>query len=87
VSCSGRLKNVDRFRPAEIGDDACPAGENIQGWLAQAQAGRFQKAWEVLIRDNPSPPFTVASATTRVKAAATATTSTPRRKISANQPD
>jgi len=36
-------------------NDACPAGENIQGWLAQAQAGRFQKAWEVLIRDNPFP--------------------------------
>jgi len=34
-------------------NDACPAGENIQGWLAQAQAGRLQKAWEVLIRDNP----------------------------------
>ena len=36
-------------------NDACPAGENIQGWLAQAQAGRFEKAWEVLIRDNPFP--------------------------------
>ena len=36
-------------------NDACPAGENVQGWLAQAQAGRFQKAWEVLIRDNPFP--------------------------------
>jgi formate dehydrogenase (NADP+) beta subunit len=64
---------VDLLPPC---NDARPAGENIQGWLAQAQAGRFQKAWEVLIRDNPSPPFTVASATTLVKAAATATTST-----------
>jgi NADPH-dependent glutamate synthase beta subunit-like oxidoreductase len=36
-------------------NDACPAGENIQGWLAHAQAGRFQQAWEVLIRDNPFP--------------------------------
>jgi formate dehydrogenase beta subunit len=36
-------------------NDACPAGENIQGWLAQAQTGRFQQAWEVLIRDNPFP--------------------------------
>ena len=36
-------------------NDACPAGENIQGWLAHAQAGRFQQAWEILIRDNPFP--------------------------------
>jgi hypothetical protein len=43
---------VDLLPPC---NDACPAGENIQGWLAQAQAGRFQKAWEVLIRDNPFP--------------------------------
>jgi NADPH-dependent glutamate synthase beta subunit-like oxidoreductase len=36
-------------------NDACPAGEDIQGWLDHAQAGRFQNAWEVLIRDNPFP--------------------------------
>jgi NADPH-dependent glutamate synthase beta subunit-like oxidoreductase len=34
---------------------ACPAGENIQGWLAQAQAGQFREAWETLVRDNPMP--------------------------------
>jgi NADPH-dependent glutamate synthase beta subunit-like oxidoreductase len=34
---------------------ACPAGENIQGWLAHAQAGRFQKAWLTLLEDNPLP--------------------------------
>ena len=34
---------------------ACPAGENIQGWLAQAQAGEYRKAWEVLVADNPLP--------------------------------
>ena len=43
---------VDLLPPC---NDACPAGENIQAWLAQAQAGRFQKAWEALIRDNPVP--------------------------------
>lgn len=36
-------------------NDACPAGENIQGWLAEAQAGRYRQAWEILIRDNPFP--------------------------------
>src|SRR3984885_9661544 len=34
---------------------ACPAGENIQGWLAFAQAGEYRKAWEVLVADNPLP--------------------------------
>ena len=33
---------------------ACPAGENIQAWLALAQAGRIRKAWERL-GDNPFP--------------------------------
>jgi formate dehydrogenase beta subunit len=33
----------------------CPAGENIQGWLAQAQAGEYRKAWEILVADNPLP--------------------------------
>ncbi|MGD2129346.1 MAG: NAD(P)-binding protein [Lysobacterales bacterium] len=34
---------------------ACPAGENIQGWLDKAQAGDFESAWHVLVRDNPMP--------------------------------
>ena len=34
---------------------ACPAGENIQAWLARAQAGRFEKAWLTLVEDNPMP--------------------------------
>ncbi len=36
-------------------NNACPAGENIQGWLAQAQAGEYRKAWEILVADNPLP--------------------------------
>jgi formate dehydrogenase (NADP+) beta subunit len=36
-------------------NDACPAGENIQGWLALVQAGKFRGAWELLMRDNPMP--------------------------------
>ncbi len=34
---------------------ACPAGEDIQGWLAFAQAGDFKAAWERLVTDNPMP--------------------------------
>ena len=34
---------------------ACPAGENIQAWLDKAQAGDFEAAWNILIRDNPMP--------------------------------
>jgi formate dehydrogenase beta subunit len=34
---------------------ACPAGENIQGWLALAQAGDYRRAWETLMADNPLP--------------------------------
>ena len=34
---------------------ACPAGENIQAWLALATVGEFRKAWESLVVDNPLP--------------------------------
>ncbi len=34
---------------------ACPAGENIQGWLAYAQSGDYRKAWEKLVEENPMP--------------------------------
>ena len=43
---------VDRLPPC---NHACPAGENIQAWLAAAQAGRYRQAWEVIVRDNPMP--------------------------------
>jgi len=34
---------------------ACPAGEDVQAWLALAQAGNYRAAWEVILRDNPLP--------------------------------
>lgn len=43
---------VDLLPPCNA---ACPAGEDIQGWLAHAQAGRFRDAWERLVCDNPMP--------------------------------
>ncbi|WP_455380721.1 NAD(P)-binding protein, partial [Acidihalobacter prosperus] len=36
-------------------NQACPAGENIQGWLDWAQSGQYEKAWRLLIEDNPMP--------------------------------
>jgi 2-oxoacid:acceptor oxidoreductase delta subunit (pyruvate/2-ketoisovalerate family) len=43
---------VDRLPPC---NSTCPAGENIQGWLAHAEAGDYEAAWRVLTRDNPLP--------------------------------
>jgi formate dehydrogenase (NADP+) beta subunit len=34
---------------------ACPAGENVQKWLAYVQAGEFHEAWQVIMEDNPLP--------------------------------
>ncbi|MDQ2823086.1 MAG: NAD(P)-binding protein [Pseudomonadota bacterium] len=36
-------------------NQACPAGEDIQDWLALAQAGRFEEAWSKLVEANPLP--------------------------------
>lgn len=36
-------------------NDACPAGENIQAWLALAQSGKYEAAWRELVRNNPMP--------------------------------
>ncbi|NOT12500.1 MAG: NAD(P)-binding protein [Methylococcaceae bacterium] len=36
-------------------NNACPAGENIQAWLALVQAGRYKQAWQQIMRDNPMP--------------------------------
>ncbi|CAG0949600.1 glutamate synthase (NADPH/NADH) small chain [Anaerolineae bacterium] len=36
-------------------NNACPAGENIQAWLALVQAGHYEKAWQQIMKDNPMP--------------------------------
>lgn len=41
---------VDLLPPCNAG---CPAGENIQAWLAHATAGRHEAAWRRLVADNP----------------------------------
>ncbi len=33
----------------------CPAGEDIQAWLFHAESGNYEKAWRVLVQDNPFP--------------------------------
>ena len=43
---------VDRLPPC---NDACPAGENIQGWLFHAEEGDYETAWRLLTEDNPFP--------------------------------
>jgi NADPH-dependent glutamate synthase beta subunit-like oxidoreductase len=43
---------VDRLPPC---NHACPAGENIQGWLSHAEAGEYESAWRLLTEDNPLP--------------------------------
>ena len=43
---------VDLLPPCNAG---CPAGENIQAWLAHTQAGHHERAWRALVADNPFP--------------------------------
>jgi NADPH-dependent glutamate synthase beta subunit-like oxidoreductase len=43
---------VDRLPPCS---NACPAGEDIQGWLYQAEPGDYEAAWRKLVADNPFP--------------------------------
>ena len=49
---SRRPQYVDLLPPC---NQACPAGENIQAWLALAQAGQYEQAWRALVRENPMP--------------------------------
>jgi 2-oxoacid:acceptor oxidoreductase delta subunit (pyruvate/2-ketoisovalerate family) len=43
---------VDRVPPC---NNACPAGENIQRWLYDAEPGDYETAWRKLVQDNPFP--------------------------------
>ena len=43
---------VDRLPPCNA---ACPAGEDIQGWLSHAEAGEYELAWRKLTENNPLP--------------------------------
>ncbi|MFZ0834500.1 MAG: FAD-dependent oxidoreductase, partial [Mycobacterium sp.] len=41
---------VDLLPPC---NNACPAGENIQGWLGHVRVGKHEEAWRLLVGDNP----------------------------------
>ena len=43
---------VDRLPPCNA---QCPAGEDIQGWLFDAESGNYEAAWRKLTNDNPFP--------------------------------
>ena len=43
---------VERLPPC---NNACPAGENIQGWLYEAESGNYEAAWRLLVEENPFP--------------------------------
>jgi 2-oxoacid:acceptor oxidoreductase delta subunit (pyruvate/2-ketoisovalerate family) len=47
-----RPEYVDRLPPCNV---ACPAGEDIQGWLSHAEAGDYEQAFRALTRNNPLP--------------------------------
>jgi 2-oxoacid:acceptor oxidoreductase delta subunit (pyruvate/2-ketoisovalerate family) len=49
-----RAVYVDRLPPC---NHACPAGENIQRWLYEAEEGGagYERAWRKLVEDNPFP--------------------------------
>jgi 2-oxoacid:acceptor oxidoreductase delta subunit (pyruvate/2-ketoisovalerate family) len=47
-----RPEYVDRLPPC---NNACPAGENIQGWLFHAESGDYEAAWRSLVLNNPMP--------------------------------
>ncbi len=51
---SERAVHVDRMPPC---NNACPAGENIQAWLYEAEEGGagYERAWRKLVEDNPFP--------------------------------
>jgi NADPH-dependent glutamate synthase beta subunit-like oxidoreductase len=43
---------VDRLPPC---NNACPAGEDIQGWLFYGESGEYRRAWQELVKNNPMP--------------------------------
>ena len=47
-----RPEYVHRLPPC---NHACPAGEDIQGWLAYAESGDYEAAWRALTENNPLP--------------------------------
>ena len=49
---TSRPEYVHRLSPCS---NACPAGEDVQGWLAHAESGDYEAAWRKLTENNPLP--------------------------------
>ena len=49
---SERPVYVDGLPPC---NHACPAGENVQGWLYAAEDGSYETAWRQIVQHNPLP--------------------------------
>lgn len=47
-----RPSYVHRLPPC---NNACPAGEDVQGWLYDAEAKNYESAWRHLVKNNPFP--------------------------------
>ena len=52
---SWRTFRPDYVRRLPPCNAACPAGEDIQGWLGLAEAGDYEAAWRALTQNNPLP--------------------------------
>ena len=57
---AGGTGPVRRNRPLYVDfmppcNSACPAGENIQAWMAFARNGQYKEAFNTIMEDNPFP--------------------------------
>ena len=52
---SWRTERPEYVRNLPPCNGACPAAEDVQGWLFHAEGGEYEAAWRHLVRDNPFP--------------------------------
>ncbi len=49
---TSRPRYVEQTAPCRA---ACPAGEPVAAWIAEARAGNYGRAWELIRQENPLP--------------------------------
>jgi 2-oxoacid:acceptor oxidoreductase delta subunit (pyruvate/2-ketoisovalerate family) len=52
---SWRTERPEYVRRAAPCGGACPAGEDVQGWLYRAEEGDYETAWRTIMEENPLP--------------------------------
>jgi NADPH-dependent glutamate synthase beta subunit-like oxidoreductase len=52
---SWRTERPEYVRRAAPCGGACPAGEDVQGWLYPAEEGDYETAWRTIMEENPLP--------------------------------